>query len=246
MNCEICQEKIDAFVDDELSAADARAFEDHLCACGACSSETWSRQRMKRDTRAAAKFYTPDPAFERAVHRRIAARRAHWNWWPAFAGALAVALIAFAMSIAWQHQSEQDKIVAQLVDQHSSALASSNPVDVVSDDRHNVKPWFAGRVPFSVDIPELAGTQFDLIGGSVSYVQQAPAAHLLFGVRKHRISVFIFRETPQTAALGEHDTPSKRMSFQVETWTEDGLRYFAVSDVNGEDVRQLCALLKKS
>jgi anti-sigma factor RsiW len=159
---------------------------------------------------------------------------------------MALLVIGMFVSLAWHRHTVENKVVAQLIDQHSSALASSNPVDVISEDRHTVKPWFAGKVPFSVDVPDLAGTQFSLIGGRLVYVQQAPAAQLLFAVRKHRISVFIFRDTPETATLGERDTPSQTMSFQVETWTEDGLRYFAVSDVNGEDVRQLCALLKKS
>jgi anti-sigma factor RsiW len=137
-------------------------------------------------------------------------------------------------------------MLAQLVDQHVAALASSNPVDVVSSDSHTVKPWFAGKVPFSVDLPQLDGTPFTLVGGRMAYFQQAPAAQLIFAVRKHRISVFMFREHGETPLLGNRDVPSHELSYAVESWTEDGLRYFAVSDSNPQDVRQLCLLLRQA
>jgi anti-sigma factor RsiW len=124
-------------------------------------------------------------------------------------------------------------------------MASVNPVDVLSNDSHNVKPWFQGKVPFSVEMPNLEGSQFTLVGGNVSYVQQNPAAHLIFAVRQHRISVFVMRETRETAALGEQNTPSRRLGFNTQSWTEDGIRYFAISDVNPQDIQQLCERLKR-
>jgi anti-sigma factor RsiW len=131
------------------------------------------------------------------------------------------------------------------VDQHVASMASVNPVDVVSTDAHTVKPWFQGKVPFSVDIPDLHDTQFTLLGGRIEYFQQSPAAQLIFTVRQHRISVFIFREVGETAALGEQTAPIRKAGFQTQSWTEDGIRYFAISDVNPQDVRQLCDLLKR-
>jgi anti-sigma factor RsiW len=122
--------------------------------------------------------------------------------------------------------------------------ASSNPVDVLSADSHTVKPWFSGRVPFSVDIPKLAGTQFELVGGRVAYLQQVPAAQLVFAMRNHRISVFMFRDGRETAALEGDTLPIRRTGFTTQTWAEDGIRYFAVGDVDAQDVHNLCDLLK--
>jgi hypothetical protein len=36
------------------------------------------------------------------------------------------------------------------------------------------------------------------------------------------------------------------MGFATETWVEDGIRYFAINDVDAQDVRQLCDLLKQA
>jgi anti-sigma factor RsiW len=250
MNCEIWQDKIDAFVDSELTPGQTQGFEEHLRSCPACSAETLSRQRLKAETRLAGLRFTPSPEFTERIRNQVGARSLkrspRWYWFPALASATAVLVLTIVASVIWRNNLLQRELVTQLVDQHVTALASSNPVDILSTDSHTVKPWFSGKVPFSVDIPPLQGTQFTLIGGRLAYFQQAPIAQLIFGVRKHRISVFMFPDHGETAALGNETLPVRRMGFATETWVEDGVRYFAISDVNSEDIRQLCDLLKQS
>ena len=249
MNCELWQDKIDAFVDAELSADEARSFDEHLRSCPACAQETFARQRLKAETRLAGQRYVPTAEFAEQVAQRIAPKRKRSVvWMPALASAAAVLLLAIFVGVAWHERSNQQEVgaqlVNQLVDQHVTTLASDHPVDVVSTDRHTVKPWFAGKVPFSVDIPNLEGTGFELIGGRLTYVRQTPAAQLIFGTRKHRISVFMVREGREVAALGNDSSPVRREGFNTQTWVEDGIRYFAISDVNAQDIHRLCDLLK--
>jgi anti-sigma factor RsiW len=119
-----------------------------------------------------------------------------------------------------------------LADLHVTTLASANPVDVISSDRHTVKPWFQGRLPFSFNLPDLAGTPFQLIGGRVAWLRQNPGAHLLFQIREHRISAFIFQERPEWGRAGA-------APFPCDSWTQGGLRYFLIGDANPSDLRQL-------
>jgi anti-sigma factor RsiW len=205
-----------------------------------------SRQRLKAETRLAGQRFAPAVEFEARIRRQAGDRNPRWNWFPALATAAAVLVLAVLAGVIWRNSLLQRQLVTQLVDQHVTALASSNPVDVLSTDSHTVKPWFSGKVPFSVDIPELRGTQFTLIGGRLAYFQQAPIAQLIFGVRKHRISVFMFPDHGDTSALGNETSPVRRMGFATETWVEDGIRYFAISDVDAQDLRQLCDLLKRA
>jgi len=246
MNCEVWQDKIDAFVDSELAPDEALGFDEHLRTCPACSQETLARQRLKAETRLAGQRFAPSPEFESRIRRRLAPKRASWAWLPALVSAAAVLLIAVFLGLGWRERAVQQQVVAQLVDQHVATMASDHPVDVVSTDSHTVKPWFSGKVPFSVEIPNLAGTQFELIGGRLTYLQQAPAAQLIFAVRKHRISVFMVRERGEVASLANDTSPVRRGGFNTQTWVEDGVRYFAISDVNPEDIHQLCNLLKQS
>src|SRR5262249_5024018 len=173
-------------------------------------------------------------------------RRKSILWLPALATAACVLVLAIFAGMAWRERTLQREVVAQLVDQHVTTLASDHPVDVVSTDSHTVKPWFTGKVPFSVDIPNLSGTQFERVGGRLLYLQQMPAAQLIFGVRKHRISVFMVREGRELSALDSDQAPVRRGGFNTQTWTEDNIRYFVISDVNPQDIHKLCDLLKQS
>ena len=137
----------------------------------------------------------------------------------------------------------QEEAFSEVADLHVAALASANPVDVASSDRHTVKPWFQGKIPFTFNLPDLQNTEFTLVGGRIAYLDQSPGAELIFQVRKHYISVFIFREQA-TPALRSGSGMRKHVSFNYETWTDGGLRYIAISDTTGEDLGKLADLLK--
>jgi anti-sigma factor RsiW len=124
-----------------------------------------------------------------------------------------------------------------------ATLASGSPVDVVSTDRHTVKPWFQGKLPFSFNLPELQGTDFTLVGGRVTYLAQSPGAHLIYRLRQHEISVFIFQDRGNETAASA-SAPISMLSFTVESWTKNGLRYFVVGDVGAQDIESLSKLLR--
>ena len=119
---------------------------------------------------------------------------------------------------------------------HVTLLASANPVDVVSTDRHTVKPWFEGRLPFTVPVPDLAATPFRLIGGRVIYWRGNPAAYLLIGKNAHRISLFVFRD--DSAPRDVQQSPS---GFSTRAWRSGGLTFVAIGQVPPEDLQVLNA-----
>jgi anti-sigma factor RsiW len=246
MSCETWTEKLDAYFDGELLPDEARALNDHLRQCATCAAEGLSRVQQKRAVQAAAQRFTPDPAFRARIQKKIASPKPIlWRrrWFPALATVTASVLIA-GFLIAFQHNRRSDQqLFSELVDQHVSTLASANPVDVISSDRHTVRPWFEGKIPFTFNLPELQGSPFVLVGGRVSYLGQSPGAELIFRVRQHQISLFIFQEQGLRNA-GESESLRTTLSFQVRTWRCNGLRYFAIGDVNGEDLDQLSELIR--
>jgi anti-sigma factor RsiW len=156
-----------------------------------------------------------------------------------------IILISLAGFYLSREKVRQELLVSELADLHVAALASSTPVDVVSTDRHTVKPWFEGKIPFSFNLPELSGTDFSLVGGRVTYLGQTPGAHLIYRVRKHEISVFIFPDrSSETANLPL--SPITKLSFTVASWAKDGLRYFVIGDVSASDVNVLNKLLREA
>jgi len=248
MVCETWTEKLDAYLDGELPAAEASALGDHLRGCAGCAAASLSRVQQKRALQAAGQRFTPDPAFRARIQKSIAARRpALWNrlWLPVLATA-AVLLIAALFPVTLNRRSRGDQqLLSELADLHVATLASANPVDVVSTDRHTVKPWFAGKVPFTFNLPDLQDSAFTLVGGKVSYLNQSPGAELIFRVRQHQISVFIFQERAFGNACAE-DAAQSLLSFNVRTWSHNGLCYFVIGDASSEDLDKLSGLIKSA
>jgi anti-sigma factor RsiW len=197
----------------------------------------------------AGKRYTPSPDFRARLRQSIATkpRRSPIRIWLGATAAVALLLIVSFVTIsARQQQLLRRRTFSELADLHVATLASANPVDVISTDRHTVKPWFQGKIPFTFNLPELQGSEFTLVGGRVTYLGQSPGAELIYQIRKHQISVFIFQEHAVGGDLESASPSQKDSSFNIETWNQDGLRYFVIGDASRDDIGKLSDLLKKA
>jgi anti-sigma factor RsiW len=247
MACDQWRTQLDAYLDGELPSESMRALDTHLRTCPACAADALSRVQLKRAIKTAGMRFTPSPEFRNQIRKKIASKpRRSWNvGWALATAALAVVVVAGILGTYLGKQNlQQQQFYNELADLHVSTLASANPVDVVSTDRHTVKPWFQGKIPFTFNLPELQNTDFTLLGGRVTYVGQVPGAHLIYQIRKHQISVFLFPEG--LVGLRGTSNVSKERTFNVGTWTQDGLRYVVFGDVAPEDIRKLSDLLKST
>lgn len=266
MSCTDWQDRIDAYVDAELPPSDMAAFRAHAEQCAACAASALALMQSKQAIRRAGNRYTASAEFRtriaslaqdqgfaqgKAEAAHVEPER-HWTgierfvsgMWPRWAlAAAAVLLIVGGLFVA--NRRQEAKTLAEFADLHVAALASANPVEVISTDRHTVKPWFQGRIPFTFDLPELQGSPFALLGGRVAYFHQEPAAHLIFRYQRHLISVFIFREASQVA-LPTSAIADQTSSFRLRTWTRGGLRYVVIGDAGAGTIQQLADLLRST
>jgi anti-sigma factor RsiW len=248
MGCETWKRQLDIYLDGELTSEQMHIFDAHLRSCAPCAADTLARVQLKRCVQAAGRRFVPRAEFRRDVYRSIAAkpvrRMLSWNWVMAAAIVL-IFVTGLAVTYRESHRSGRDRAVyAELTDLHVATLASLSPVDVVSTDRHTVKPWFEGKIPFTFDLPELHNSEFSLLGGRVTYLGQTPGAHLIYTLRKHQISVFIFPERAFPGNQEERSRLVKELSFHLETWSHAGLWYCLVGDVSANDMENLAELLK--
>src|SRR5512132_2402716 len=193
MNCEAWQTKLDAYADAELPPETMRTMTEHLSGCPACTAEMVQIMQLKRVTATAGKRYAAPAECRARIRQQIAVKPARGGWqWALGLALAAVVVIGLGLAIVLPSRTAaRNQLIAGVVDRHVTALASASPVDVVSTDRHTVKPWFAGKLPFTFNLPEVTGSPFTLVGGRMVYVDSRPGAHLIFDVRKHHLSVFI-------------------------------------------------------
>ncbi len=255
MNCSEWQGQVASYVDAELAPSDMDAFRAHLATCTQCAATALALMEEKMAVRRAGNRYVAplelrskvlnltrgESELTRAFPTGAPTRIRSWTGWALATAALV--LIAAGLFLA-ANIRQSAKTVAEFADLHVTALASANPVEVISTDRHTVKPWFQGRIPFTFDLPELKGTPFTLVGGRVAYFHQEPGAHLLFGYQRHFISVFIFRDTPQLAMPASF-LADKSSSFTVRTWTQQGLRYVVIGDASAATI-DLATLIQRA
>ena len=246
MGCE-WQVKLDRYVDGELSPEELAECEQHLRDCRQCATAVLGCLQMKRAIRSAATSrYAPTPELRLRIRQTIvpAPSRLRRFWLPQFSLAAAALILLVVGAALWLSRPQPANLARELLDQHVASLASPNPVDVLSSDRHTVKPWFEGRLPFTFNLPDLQGSAFRLIGGRVTYFQQSPGAHLLFGIRKHQISVFILQDRGLCRQLGQSSPESLQSGFTIDTWSQAGLCYALVGDAGPSDIHALSQLLQ--
>jgi len=247
MVCESWKEKLDSYVDGEVSEKEMRAFDAHLRSCPSCSADALTRAQMKRAIQVAGKRFTPTVEFRKRVQQSIAPKpqRSFRLGWMLAAAAAAVILVVGTFTSAYLGtRSGRDQVFSEIADLHVATLASSSPVDVISTDRHTVKPWFQGKIPFAFNLPELQNSEFSLLGGRMTYLDQTPGAHLIYDVRKHHISVFVFQERSLPARIEENTFSPKKLPFNMETWSQGGLRYFVIGDASPADIDSLAKLFR--
>jgi anti-sigma factor RsiW len=248
MTCDVWESKLGRYVDSELSEDELEKLESHMRTCPSCAADALGRVQMKRMTQAAGARYAPTPEFRLRIEQSIKAKRKpFWSfgWMTQLAAAAAVLVLLVGSAGLWVRHSQREQAITELADLHVATLASTNPVDVVSTDQHTVKPWFAGKLPFTFNLPELQNSPFKLVGGRVAYFEHSPAAQLLFDVRKHQLSVFVLQDKG-TTPFSAGDTTSRKLAFNMETWAQDGLRYVVISDASPADVHDLAELLRKA
>jgi anti-sigma factor RsiW len=246
MVCEFWKAKLDIYLDDEVPGEEMRSFGTHLRNCPSCSRDALTRVQMKRAIQVAGKRYGPSAEFRKRMQQRLATKqqrsfRLGWT----LAAAAAVILVAGMLTSAYLGtRSGRDQVFSEVADLHVATLAGSSPVDVISTDRHTVKPWFQGKIPFAFNLPELQNSEFSLLGGRMTYLDQMPGAHLIYDVRKHHISVFVFQERSLPAGLDDNSLSPKKVPFNLETWSQGGLRYFVIGDASAADIDSLSKLFK--
>jgi anti-sigma factor RsiW len=225
-----------ALLDDELDAVNAAACEAHLRDCAGCTAEMDRLRAVRTTLEEPALRYTAPASLRAAIDAAIPAndgpvrRPSRFAW--AWLGAGMAAAAALLLTVALPHpQASDGDIAQQLVSGHVRSLLANHLVDVVTSDQHVVKPWFNGRIDFSPATPDLKAQGFPLVGGRLDYIGGRVVPAIVYHRRLHTINLFawpIGGPNPDGTA-----TPD---GYHLRHWQQDGLDYWAVSDIGDADL----------
>jgi anti-sigma factor RsiW len=225
------------------------ALEVHLADCAACSREDAADRELSLALEQRLPRHRAPESLRRALRTQWVARSRSPRA-SSFARTAAVMAIGGAIALltvtAWRARAPDQVMLAEAVNDHLRVLYSQRPLEVESSDRHQVKPWFEGRLDFAPVTAFDGDDEFPLQGGTIGYFVDRKAATLVFKRRLHVITLFIFPARGlRWPALGAQPIGAIRGSmetlrgFHVLLWQNSDLGYALVSDVNEADLLML-------
>src|SRR5207247_5397792 len=87
---------------------------------------------------------------------------------------------------------------------------------------------------FALLVIVLYSEWFPRLGGLLDYLDNRPVAALVYGHRKHFINLFVWPAAPDEAKAPKTIT---RQGYQLLHWADPDFNYWAVSDVNVNDLQ---------
>ena len=261
MDCTHVQERLHGYLDGELDAASTLAVEQHLASCATCARVLATQSTLKSALRTHASYYSaPDSLAERVragvaggSGRPAKARKPAWrpfripSWLPVGSAAAASgqwlqlgaavaasALVSWVAAIQYATPGEDQVMAEQVVSGHARAMVTSRLTDVVSSDQHTVKPWLSSKLDFSLPVTDLAAAGFPLVGGRVDYLGGRSVAALVYRHRDHVIELYVWPDRKGGRSAPVH--ARAKQGYNIVRWTDAGLAFWAVSDVNAADI----------
>lgn len=246
MRCTDCRQSLNPYLDGELTPRAADDVRDHVAGCSECSREYDSlaaTSHLLQDglvhypapdvlkARILGALAQPNPFPESVAPSRT-------RWIRLAAAGVAIALFSSAATIASIHQRGASRSIKDdVLTSHLRSLMAGHLTDVASNDQHNVKPWFNGRVSLSPPVPRLDSAGFVLAGGRLDYLAGHPAAAVVYLRRQHVINVFSWPD----AGGDTHETATTTQGYHLVTWRHDDIAFWVVSDLNSSELADFVA-----
>jgi len=245
---------IHGYLDGELDLARSLDVEQHMHECEICArtyrSQTTLRSSLKNDSL----YYTAPEKLKKRIQSslrkearsKVSQRAFGWRWLTVGASLAFMLLIGVVVwrLVPGSIRPSGDELLAQeVVSDHVRSLQMPGHLtDVLSTDQHTVKPWFDGKVDFAPLVKNFASQEFPLLGGRLEYLNNRTVAALIYQRRLHYINLFIW---PAEQAGSSGEVTIQRQGYNLIHWTESGMNYWAISDLNSVELHEFARLVQQ-
>jgi anti-sigma factor RsiW len=245
LSCHETRELIHGYVDGEVDLTRSVEIEEHLTECPTCAQAYKGIRSWRGVFDDNSLRFQPTPNFEKRLRSALRnerepaqAMRPRWQWIAAALSLACAVLIFSATALMLSRPSSGDAVAQEIVSSHVRSLMADHLTDVPSSDQHTVKPWFNGKLDFSPMVKDLSQQGFSLTGGRLDYVGNRPVAALIYQRRQHSINLFVWPAAGELSA-----TASVHQGYNLIHWSNAGMTYWAVSDLNLAELQQFAQLL---
>ncbi len=250
MNCSEIQLLLEGYVDGELDLVRNVAIEQHLHVCPVCSPIYTQHQALRAALRTSGLSFKAPPYLQKRLHsslRQVSEKKPltqtrQWRVLASAAALVILAIITWSLVRAISVPSANDQLAQDVVSSHIRSLMASHLVDVSSSDQHTVKPWFDGKLDFSPPVIDLVQQGFPLVGGRLDYLNNRVVAAVVYRRNKHIINLFLW---PSTQDSHGATTMVTLQGYHVFSWTQSGMTYWAVSDLNLNEFQEFVRLIQQ-
>ena len=245
----VCDDKIgllNAFVDNELDAANTVAMEQHLKTCPACVAAFAEIRAVREAMHAPGVAYEAPEPFRRRLNIALQAeaapprRQAHrkpgfgWAGWGLLGGGGTLASAGVALTLFMGVQTPAKAFEDELVSDHVRSMLADHLLDVPTSDRHTVKPWFDGKVSFAPMVVDFAAQGYPLAGGRLDWARGQRTATIVYRRRLHVINVVVLPTASVPAGAGD----GSKDGYNLVHWSSGGQTCWAVSDLDRKELVQ--------
>lgn len=250
MDCSEIERLLPAFADGEFVDGDRALVEDHLASCERCRAEVAAQAEFRAFLQAkVGRPARPAPDLLRARIRRdlaVESTRRQAGRFVAYLGVAAgIAAVASGGYILADGPGglEPDAMLVDAVEKHARRL----PVEVTPASG-DVGGWFRDKVGFPVRVPRFRAEGAPrLVGARLANVREREAAYLVYGddpARRMTLIVYpgdglALPDGPRRQVNGHEVVMANRKGYNVAMWSQRGVVYSLVSDLDESDVLRL-------
>jgi anti-sigma factor RsiW len=159
------------------------------------------------------------------------------------AGSVVSAALAASLVFVVARGDKDQNVADEVVSAHIRSLQPGHLMDVETSDQHTVKPWFNGKLDVAPPVIDLTAQGFTLLGGRLDYIDGEPVASVVYQRRKHVINLFVAQ---RLGAKHAGEATKTIQGYNVRHWAEEGLDFWAVSDLAGDELDEFVQKISAS
>ncbi len=248
MNCDEVQALLHAYVDGEVDLVRNLQIDEHRVTCDRCERQLAGLRALREAVVQKSSYYRSSAALRAKVSSGLprvdtGRRSFKYNSLLAAGIVLMIGLAGSALAfVYWPGFAANDRLAASILGSHVRSLQVAHLTDVLSSDRHTVKPWFVGKIDYAPEILDLSAEGYALAGGRLDYVDGHAVAALVYRKRQHVINLFLW---PESNVRRNSSRTLTLQGFHLRHWQQAGMTYWAISDLNEPELDEFVRLVQE-